>query len=302
MNYRKKFMIEPGAKVRLGKIDPDFTGKQISRQEGKDATARQVERIARLQYLLYADASQALLVVLQGLDAAGKDGVVRHLFSGVNPQGVAVASFKTPTHREAAHDFLWRIHRQAPAKGDIAIFNRSHYEDVLIARVHKLVPHSVWSKRYDLINDFEKILSDNGTRILKFYLHISPQEQLERFKARLDDPSRQWKISEADYSERECWPKYVEAYEEALERTSTKRAPWYVIPSNHKWFRNIAVSQIIADTMDDMKLTLPRPRVDLAAIRRKYHAAKREQDGKAGKDDKSDKPGKDDKPGKAAAS
>jgi PPK2 family polyphosphate:nucleotide phosphotransferase len=289
MNYRKKFVIEPGAKVRLDKIDPDFTGKHISRQEGKDATAQQVGRIARLQYLLYADASQALLIVLQGLDAAGKDGLVRHLFSGVNPQGVAVASFKTPTQREVAHDFLWRIHRATPAKGDIAIYNRSHYEDVLIARVHKLVPQAVWSKRYDLINDFEKILGDNDTRILKFYLHISPEEQLERFKARLDDPSRQWKISEADYSEREWWPKYVEAYEEALERTSTKRAPWYVIPSNKKWFRNLAVSQIIADTMDDMKLTLPRPRVDLAAIRRKYHAAKREQDGKVGKDDKSGK-------------
>lgn len=288
MNYRKKFMIEPGAKVRLGKIDPDFTGKHISRQEGKDATARQVERIARLQYLLYADASQALLIVLQGLDAAGKDGLIRHLFSGVNPQGVAVVGFKTPTQREAAHDFLWRIHRAAPAKGDIAIYNRSHYEDVLIVRVHKLAPHSVWSKRYDLINDFEKILSDNGTHILKFYLHISPEEQLERFKARLDDPTRQWKISEADYTEREYWPHYIEAYEEALERTSTKRAPWCVIPSNKKWFRNLAVSQIIADAMDDMELTLPRPRVDLAAIRRKYHAAKREQDGKAGKDDQDD--------------
>jgi PPK2 family polyphosphate:nucleotide phosphotransferase len=283
MNYRKKFMIEPGTKVRLGKIDPDFTGKHVSRQAGIDATAREVERIARLQYLLYADASQSLLVVLQGLDAAGKDGLVRHLFTGVNPQGVSVASFKKPTEVEAAHDFLWRVHRQAPAKGEIVIYNRSHYEDVLVVRVHKLVPHAVWSKRYDLINDFEKTLSENGTRILKFYLHISPQEQLERFKARLDDPTRQWKISEADYSEREFWPQYIEAYEDALERTSSKRAPWYVIPSNHKWFRNLAVSQIIADAMDDMKLTLPRARVDIAAIRRKYHAARREQRGKGGK-------------------
>jgi PPK2 family polyphosphate:nucleotide phosphotransferase len=283
MNYRKKFMIEPGTKVRLGKIDPDFAGKHLSRQAGIDATAREVERIARLQYLLYADASQSLLVVLQGLDAAGKDGLVRHLFTGVNPQGVSVASFKKPTEVEATHDFLWRVHRQAPAKGEIVIYNRSHYEDVLVVRVHKLVPHAVWSKRYDLINDFEKTLSENSTRILKFYLHISPQEQLERFKARLDDPTRQWKISEADYSEREFWPQYIEAYEDALERTSSKRAPWYVIPSNHKWFRNLAVSQIIADTMADMKLTLPRPRVDIAAIQRKYHAARREQRGKGGK-------------------
>lgn len=283
MNYRKKFMVEPDSKVRLAKIDPGFNGKHLSRQAAIDATAQQVERIARLQYLLYADASQSLLIVLQGLDAAGKDGVVRHLFSGVNPQGVSVVSFKKPTEREAAHDFLWRIHRSAPAKGEIAIYNRSHYEDVLVARVQKLVPHSVWSKRYALINDFEKNLSDNGTRILKFYLHISPEEQLARFKARLDDPTRQWKISEADYTERERWPQYVEAYEEALERTSTKRAPWYVIPANHKWFRNLAVSQIVADTMEDMGLTLPRPRVDLTSIQRKYHAAERRPPGKNGK-------------------
>jgi PPK2 family polyphosphate:nucleotide phosphotransferase len=277
VNYHKKFMVKPGSKVRLEKIDPDFSGKRLSRQAAIAATAKQIERIDRLQYLLYADASQSLLIVLQGLDAAGKDGLIRHLFSGVNPQGVSVAAFKKPTEREAAHDFLWRVHRRAPANGEIGIYNRSHYEDVLIARVHKLVPHSVWSKRYDLINDFEKILSDNATRILKFFLHISPQEQLQRFKARLDDPTRQWKISEADYTEREFWPQYVEAYEHALERTSTKRAPWYVIPANHKWFRNLAVSQIIADTMEDMGLTLPKARVDLAAMRRKYHAAKREQ-------------------------
>lgn len=282
MNYHKKFMVEPGSKVRLAKIDPDFTGKH-SRQAAIAATAQQIERIDRLQYLLYADASQSLLIVLQGLDAAGKDGLIRHLFSGVNPQGVSVVAFKKPTEAEAAHDFLWRIHRRAPARGEIVIYNRSHYEDVLIVRVHKLVPHAVWSKRYDQINDFEKILSDNGTRILKFYLHISPQEQLARFKARLDDPTRQWKISEADYSERERWPQYIEAYEDALERTSSKHAPWYVIPANHKWFRNLAVSQIVCDTMEDMGLTLPRARVDLTSIRRKYHAAKRRTPGKSGK-------------------
>ena len=283
MNYRKKFLVEPGAKVRLGKIDADFDGKHLSRQAAVDGTARQVERIARLQYLLYADAGQSLLIVLQGLDAAGKDGLIRHLFSGVNPQGVSVIAFKKPTEIEAAHDFLWRIHRAAPAKGEIAIYNRSHYEDVLIVRVHKWVAHAVWSKRYDLINGFEKTLIENGTRILKFYLHISPEEQLARFKDRLDDPERQWKISEADYAEREFWPQYVEAYEDAIERTSTKHAPWYVIPADHKWFRNLAVSQIVADTMDDMGLTLPRPRVDVAAMRRKYHAAKRRSPGKGGK-------------------
>lgn len=276
MNYHKKFMVEPGSKVRLAKIDPDFAGKHISRKAAVAATADQIERIDRLQYLLYADASQSLLIVLQGLDAAGKDGLIRHLFSGVNPQGVSVSAFKKPTETEAAHDFLWRVHQAAPAKGEIAIYNRSHYEDVLIVRVHKWVPHAVWSKRYDLINDFEKNLSHNGTRILKFYLHISPQEQLARFKERLDDRTRQWKISESDYSEREFWPQYIEAYDEAIGRTSSKHAPWYIIPANHKWFRNLAVSQIIADTMEDMGLTLPPPRADLAAMRRKYHAAKRE--------------------------
>ena len=159
------------------------------------------------------------------------------------------------------------------------IFNRSHYEDVLAVRVHKLVPRSIWSKRYDLINGFEKMLSENGTCILKFYLHISPEEQLERFKQRLDDPARQWKISESDYTERELWPKYIDAYEEAIERTSTKYAPWYIIPSNHKWFRNLAISRIVADNMDEMGLKMPKPRVDLADIRRKYYAAAREADG-----------------------
>jgi PPK2 family polyphosphate:nucleotide phosphotransferase len=279
MNYGKKFLVEPGSKVRLGKIDPDHTGKHASHESAVEETAKQVERMARLQYLLYADAGQSLLIVLQGLDAAGKDGTIQHLFSGMNPQGLFVASFKQPTRDQLAHDFLWRVHRRAPADGQVAIFNRSHYEDVLVVRVHKLVPHSVWSRRYDLINDFEAMLTEHRTRILKFYLHISADEQLERFKQRLEDPARQWKISDADYTERELWPKYIEAYEDAIERTSTKRAPWYVIPANHKWMRNLAISQIVADTMDDMGLKLPRPRVDLSVIRRKYHAATNDSKG-----------------------
>jgi PPK2 family polyphosphate:nucleotide phosphotransferase len=283
MNYGKKFLVEPGSKVRLGKIDPSYSGKHETRKAAAEETAKQVERMDRLQYLLYADASRSLLIVLQGLDAAGKDGVIRHLFTGMDPQGTRVSSFKEPTKEELAHDFLWRVHVRAPAKGEVAIYNRSHYEDVLIVRVHGLVKRPVWSERYDLINNFEKMLDENGTRILKFYLHISPDEQLARFRQRLDDPARHWKISDADYSERELWPKYIEAYEEAIARTSTKRAPWYVIPSNHKWFRNLAISQIIADAMDEMGLKPPKPRVDLAAIRRKYHAAKREADGGKGK-------------------
>ena len=237
MDYRRKFVVEPGAKVRLAKIDPSFTGDHELHRAGAPEIAKHVERINTLQYLLYADANQSLLIVLQALDAAGKDGVIRHLFAGLNPQGTSVAAFKQPTPIEHAHDFLWRAHARAPGKGEVVIFNRSHYEDVLVVRVHKLAPRSVWSKYYGLINDFEKLLERNGTRILKFCLHISPDEQLERFKQRLDDPARNWKISESDYAERELWPQYVEAYEEALARTSTEHAPWYVIPADHKWFR-----------------------------------------------------------------
>jgi PPK2 family polyphosphate:nucleotide phosphotransferase len=270
-------LVEPGAKVRLSKIDASYTGKDETHEQALPEIQTHVERMNKLRYLLYADNHQSLLIVLQALDAAGKDGVIRHLFSGMNPQGTFVFGFKQPSKYEAAHDFLWRAHLRTPAKGEVVIFNRSYYEDVLVVRVHKLVPDSVWSKRYDLINDFEKTLSQNGTTILKFFLHISPEEQLSRFKQRLDDPSRHWKISESDYSERELWPQYIEAYEDAIALTSTKRAPWYIIPANHKWFRNLAVSQIIADSMNEMGLQLPATQVDIAEIRRKYHAAEQEE-------------------------
>jgi len=277
MDYRKRFVIEPGTKVRLGKIDPAFKDKHEAHDTASPEIEKNVERMAKLQYLLYADGNQSLLVVLQALDAGGKDGVVRHVFGAMNPQGTWVFGFKQPNKLEAAHDFLWRAHVRTPGKGEVAIFNRSHYEDVLVVRVHKMVPKSVWSRHYELINDFEKMLYENGTRILKFYLHISPEEQLERFKQRLDDPSRHWKISEADYAERELWSDYIKAFEDAMERTSTKHAPWYVIPSNHKWFRNLAISEIVADTLEDMELKLPQTQVDIAEIRRKYHAAVEEQ-------------------------
>jgi PPK2 family polyphosphate:nucleotide phosphotransferase len=276
VDYGKKFIVEPGTKVRLSKVDPSYTGKHETHEKAVPEIQANIERLGKLQYLLYADGSQSLLVVLQALDAAGKDGVIRHVFTGMNPQGTSVFGFKQPSREEAAHDFLWRAHMRAPGKGEVAVFNRSYFEDVLVVRVHKLVPHSVWSKRFELINDFENTLSRNGTTILKFFLHISPEEQLLRFKQRLDDPSRHWKISEIDYSERELWPQYIEAYEDAMAVTSTKRAPWYVIPANHKWFRNLAISQIIADTIDGMGLHLPPTRVNIADIRRKYHAAERE--------------------------
>ena len=286
MNYRKKFVVEPGEKVHLDKIDPYYTGKHESHEKAMPKIQENVARMDKLQYLLYADCDQSLLVVLQALDAAGKDGVVRHLFSGMNPQGTSVFGFKQPSAAEAAHDFLWRAHQRTPGKGEVVIFNRSHYEDVLVVRVHKLAEKPVWSKRYDLINDFEKMLANNGTKILKFFLHISPDEQLARFKQRLDDPARNWKISEVDYSERELWPQYVEAYEDALERTSTNIAPWYVIPANHKWFRDLAISEIIADTLDDMGLKLPPTHVDMDEIRNKYHTAEQQADKKSRKIDK----------------
>jgi PPK2 family polyphosphate:nucleotide phosphotransferase len=211
---------------------------------------KNMQRMDKLQYLLCADDSQSLLIVLQALDAGGKDGTVRHVFSGMNPQGTRAFDFKQPSKEELAHDFLWRAHMHTPAKG----------QDVLVVRVHDLVPQSVWSKRYDLISDFEKMLSANGTHVLKFYLHISPEGQLARFAQRLDDPARNWKFSESDYSERALWPQYVQAYEDAIALTTTKRAPWYVIPANHKWFRDLAISQIIADTMDETAALAGRPR------------------------------------------
>ena len=272
MDYAKEFVVAPGSRVRLSAIDPSYSGHHESHQKAEPEIRAQIERMDRLQYLLYADASPSLLIVLQGLDASGKDGTIRHIFSGMNPQGISVAAFKQPSPEELAHDFLWRAHLRAPAKGHVAVFNRSHYEDVLAVRVHELVPRSVWSKRYEEINDFEKMLAENHTRILKFFLHISPDEQLARFKARLDDPTRHWKISESDYTERALWGKYIEAYEDALSLTSTEWAQWFVIPANHKWFRNLAISQIVADTMDGMGLRFPPPSVDLAEIRRQYHA------------------------------
>lgn len=277
MNYRELFQVAPGARVKLAKIDPGFTAKH----EGKAAAAAQLEksaaRLRELQYRLYAENRRSLLVCLQAIDAGGKDGTIRHVFGAMNPQGTRVHAFKVPSAEEAAHDFLWRIHRQTPAKGEVVVFNRSHYEDVLVVRVHELVPEKVWSKRYGLINEFERGLVEAGTHILKFFLHISPKEQLRRFKKRLEDPSRHWKISQSDYAERELWPQYVRAFEDALSKTSTAHAPWYVIPADHKWFRNLAVSRIVAETLESLEMKLPKPIVDIEDIERRYHAAAREQ-------------------------
>jgi PPK2 family polyphosphate:nucleotide phosphotransferase len=278
MSYRSQFRIEPGSKVRLDKIDPGFKDKHEKEAAAKAETEHYRAKLTHQQALLYAERKYAVLVVLQALDAGGKDGTVNHVFTALNPQGTSVVGFKQPTPAERAHDFLWRVHPHVPALGEVAIFNRSHYEDVLVTRVHKLIDKKTWSARYKRIRDFEATLIESGTTILKFFLHISKQEQLARFEERLDDPARNWKISESDYSERELWDDYIAAFEDAISATSTPEAPWYVIPANHKWFRNLAVSQIMADTMEELGMAFPKPSVDLNDIRRKYHAALEEKE------------------------
>ena len=275
-DYHKKLIVKPESKIRLKHFDPGYRGKHESHKSALSKIQENLVKMDQLQYRMYAENKHSLLIVLQGLDAAGKDGVVRHVLTGMNPEGCVCTNFKQPTKEELAHDFLWRVHPHVPAKGTVAIFNRSHYEDVLVARVHQLVPEKVWSKRYDEINDFERlIVTENDTTILKFFLHTSKEEQLARFKKRLDDPERQWKISDSDYKEREYWGDYVKAFENVLNKTSTEHAPWFIIPSNHKWFRDLAISQIIVRQMEDLDMQLPKPTVNLAEIRREYHQAAR---------------------------
>lgn len=265
--FAEELIATPGKKVKLAKWDPDDTLGWDKNHAMKSSLAKTIEKLDDLQYLLYAEHKRALLIVLQGLDAAGKDGTIRHVMSGVNPQGCRVTSFKKPTSEELAHDFLWRVHQAVPPLGDIGIFNRSHYEDVLIARVHNLVPKDVWSKRYGQINDFELMLERNGVKILKFFLHIGKDEQKRRFQQRIDDKGRQWKISESDFAERKYWDDYTEAYQAALTNCSTEHAPWYVIPSNKKWFRNLAVSHIIVETLEGLHMKFPAPTVDVSKIK-----------------------------------
>ncbi|HSY14333.1 MAG TPA: polyphosphate kinase 2 family protein [Verrucomicrobiae bacterium] len=278
MDYRKLFLAKPGKKIKLADIDPGYHGKHITEAQAKVETEKYCATISSLQDLMYSEGHHSLLIVLQAMDAGGKDGTVRHAMSTMNPIGTIVTSFKQPTTEDLKHDFLWRVHPHAPDRGQVAIFNRSHYEDVLVVRVHNLVPKRIWSKRYRSINEFEKLLwHENNTRILKFFLYISPEEQLERFKERLDDPARNWKISEDDYREREFWDDYIRAYEAVFRQTSTDYAPWYVIPANHKWFRNFAIAQIVAATFQEMNIQTPKPQVDLELIRRQYHQAEEQE-------------------------
>ena len=268
--YYKSFQIKPSTRIRLGKWDPKFIGEH-TKKEALRKIEKLREQISDMQMRLYAEHQRSLLICLQGQDASGKDGVVRHVIGSMNPEGCRVVNFKEPTKEELDHDFLWRIEHQMPRKGEVVIFNRSHYEDVLIVRVHDLVPKSIWSRRYKQINDFEQRQLANGTHILKFFLHISKEEQLERFEQRLDDPAKRWKISEADYTEREYWEEYEKAYEEVFAKCNSTAAPWFLIPADHKWFRDLAISEIIVAALEALKIQVPKPTVDIADIRRKYH-------------------------------
>ncbi len=261
-----RLKVPPRTKFKLSNFDPDDTGGLKSKDNANGRLQENIARLAKLQYRLAAENKRALLVILQGMDAGGKDGTIRHVMSGLNPQGCRVKSFKVPAGEEAAHDYLWRIHRATPPFGEIGIFNRSHYEDVLVVRVHGLVPKEVWKRRYEQINAFEKSLVENGTTIVKFFLYISPEEQKKRLKERISDPAKNWKISPADFAERKYWNDYVEAYEDAIRECSTEWAPWYVIPANRKWFRNLAVSEVIADTLKAMDPKPPKPAMDLSKV------------------------------------
>ena len=273
MNYIEEFRVEPGASISLDEIDADFKPKGLDRDEAEEKFRELTAELRGLQHLMYAEDRRSLLIVLQGRDAAGKDGTIRHVFGPMNPQGTQVTSFKVPSKEERAHDFLWRCHKATPKTGTVGIFNRSHYEDVLVVRVHDLVPKKIWSKRFDHINAFERLLTDEGTVILKFYLHIDRDEQLERFKKRMDNPRKRWKISDADYTERPYWDAYTEAFEDALSKCSTDAAPWFIVPANRKWARNLVIADIVADTLKSLDMRFPKPEVDMEEIRRKYHEA-----------------------------
>jgi PPK2 family polyphosphate:nucleotide phosphotransferase len=260
--HTKVHRIDPGSKVRIRDLDPDATPLCDDKAEGKERCVALEERLGELQELLYAEHKHKVLVILQGMDTSGKDGAVRHVMSGVSPAGVRVVSFKKPTQEELDHDFLWRVHTKMPGDGEIAVFNRSHYEDVLVVRVHNLVDEKVWRKRYKQINEFERTLVATGTTILKFFLHISKSEQRKRLQERIDDPKKHWKFQHTDLGERKLWDDYMDAYADMLEKTSTKWAPWYVIPSNAKWYRNLVVADVITDALDSLKMEYPK--IDLS--------------------------------------
>ncbi|MGH7206724.1 MAG: PPK2 family polyphosphate kinase [Nitrospiraceae bacterium] len=263
----REYRVKPGTKLDLGKFDPDDTGSYKKNEEGKTkakaAKAERIEQLRGLQERLYANASRALLIVLQGMDTSGKDGTIKNVMSGVNPQGCRVATFKTPTPLEVAHDFLWRVHREAPPMGHIGIFNRSHYEDVLITRVHGLISEKQAKLRLTQIQEFEELLSESGTVVLKFFLHISKEEQRERLEERIRDPEKRWKFNLGDLEERKLWDEYLVAFEQVISATSTDHAPWYIVPANRKWYRDLVVADTVVATLEDMKLKCPPPPKDV---------------------------------------
>lgn len=251
--------VNSNQKIKLADIDPNDTGELANKAQAKKLLAQNIKRMAELQNVLYAEGKHALLIILQAMDAGGKDGTIRKIMSGINPQGVQVTSFKRPTERELAHDFLWRIHQAVPPRGMLGIFNRSHYEDVLIVRVRNLVPKLVWQMRYDHINCFEQLLADNGVTILKFYLHISKEEQKERLLARLNEPNKRWKFNPTDLDSRARWDDYMQAFEDVFEKCSTQAAPWYIVSANKKWYRNVVISDTIVKTLEGLDMKYPEP-------------------------------------------
>ena len=257
----KEYRVKPGSQLHLDTCDPDDTGEYKNTDQGKEearaVTVQLIGRLGELQQRLYANGNRAVLIVLQGMDTSGKDGTIKHVMSGVNPQGCRVATFKVPSNSELAHDFLWRVHHEVPAKGQIGIFNRSHYEDVLITRVHKMISAKVEAQRLNQIKEFEELLAENGTAILKFFLHISKEEQKARLEARIRDPEKRWKFNEGDLEERKLWADYMKVFEEVLSATSTAQAPWYIVPANRKWYRNLVVAERVVDALEDMKLKTP---------------------------------------------
>jgi PPK2 family polyphosphate:nucleotide phosphotransferase len=261
----EKYLVKPSKDFNLNSIETDDV-QGWEKAEAKIKLAENIEKIDALQEQLYAEGKQALLVVIQAMDAAGKDSTIKELTNGLNPQGVQVTSFKVPSTEEKAHDFLWRVHAKAPAKGTIGIFNRSHYEEVLVVKVHGWADEELTEKHYKHINQFEKLLTDHGTRVLKIMLHISPEYQLEQFKERLEDPTKNWKFNPADLEERKLWKSYMKAFEQLLNECSTDYAPWYVIPSENKWFRTLTISELVLDTLKSMNPQYPAPTYNPADI------------------------------------
>ena len=263
----EQFRVRPGTDVKLDEWSTSSTGGYTGdKQTAPDVLAALNERLADLQQMLYAESAHKFLIVMQGMDTSGKDGTIKHVFRTINPVGVKVANFKRPNDVEMAHDYLWRVHEQTPRKGHMTIFNRSHYEDVLVVRVNELAPKRIWERRFEHIRNFEQMLVDEGTTIVKLFLHISKEEQRARLQERIDNPAKHWKFEHGDITERAHWDSYTEAYEQAIGETSTKHSPWYVVPADKKWYRNLVVSQLLIDKLDALEMRYPEPQIGIENI------------------------------------